>query len=290
MAQERYFEKFPVIEYAGNMAVDLTVRITLMDVVSQNPYIYYPYQLSDSERAEQFSYRYYDDSYKSWIIYLTNKIVDPYHEWYLSQEQFNEFITKKYNLPVETLIRKVKFYRTNWETNETISVSRFNSLPIDLKQYWIPNYGQNNIVISYNRNQKEITSTTNKLVTYNVSDNSFIKDEICKIVLIGGNAAKGQIAGIADGKVYVHHLSGSEDYISFDENSYIVGEESSLSASISGSQFITQNISDEASIYWSEVSYYDFENERNEYNKSIRVLQKNIAPLMANNLRDLLKV
>ena len=290
MAQERYFEKFPVIEYAGNMAVDLTVRTTLMDVVSQNPYIYYPYQLSDSERAEQFSYRYYDDSYKSWIIYLTNKIVDPYHEWYLSQEQFNEFITKKYNLPVETLIRKVKFYRTNWETNGTISVSRFNSLPIDLKQYWIPNYGQNNIVISYNRNQKEITSTTNKLVTYNVSDNSFIKDEICKIVLIGGNTAKGQIAGVADGKVYVHHLSGSEDYISFDGNSYIVGEESSLSASISGSQFITQNISDEASIYWSEVSYYDFENERNEYNKSIRVLQKNIAPLMANNLRDLLKV
>jgi hypothetical protein len=290
MAQERYFEKFPVIEYAGNMAVDLTVRTTLMDIVSQNPYIYYPYQLSDNERADQFSHRYYDDSYKSWMIYLTNKIVDPYHEWYLTQEQFNEFISKKYNLPVETLIRKVKYYRTNWENNETISLSRFDSLPIDLKQYWIPNYGQNNTVISYNRNQKEISSTTNKLVSYTVSDNSFIKDEICQIYLTSGKVAKGQVAGIATGKVYIQHLSGSDDYVTFDENSYIFGEQSSLTASVTDSQILAQNISDAAEIYWSEVTYYDYENEKNEYNKSIRVLQKNIAPMMANNLKDLLKV
>jgi hypothetical protein len=290
MAQERYFEKFPVIEYDGNMAVDLTVRTTLMDVVSHNPYIYYPYQLSDNERADQFSYRYYDDPYKSWIIYLTNKIVDPYHEWYLSQEQFNEFITKKYNLPVETLIRKVKYYRTNWENNVTISVSRYDSLPINLKKYWIPNYGQNNVVISYNRSQNEITSTTNKLVSYSVSSNSFKKDEICQIYLTSGKIGKGQIAGGSETTVYIHHLSNSDDYVTFDETSYIFGEESSSTAIITDARVITQNISDEEEIYWSAVTYFDYENEKNEFNKSIRVLQKNIAPMMANNLRDLLKV
>ena len=48
---DRYFDKFPVITYNDNKVVDITNRVALLDRVSRNPYIFYPYDLSDQERA-----------------------------------------------------------------------------------------------------------------------------------------------------------------------------------------------------------------------------------------------
>ena len=59
---ERYFEKFPVITYSNNQVVDITKRVTLLDRVSESPYVFYPYDISNAERADHFSHRYYEDS------------------------------------------------------------------------------------------------------------------------------------------------------------------------------------------------------------------------------------
>ena len=80
---DRYFDKFPLVYYSNNFVVDITRRVALLESVSTNPYAFYPYDIEDNERADQFCSRYYDDAYKSWVIYLGNKIADPYYEWYL---------------------------------------------------------------------------------------------------------------------------------------------------------------------------------------------------------------
>jgi hypothetical protein len=94
MAQ-RYFDKFPIITYSNTEVVDITRRVTMLDKTIQNPYVFYPYEIDSNERADQLSARYYEDQFKSWMIYLSNKIVDPYYEWYLSEDEFVNFIIKK---------------------------------------------------------------------------------------------------------------------------------------------------------------------------------------------------
>ena len=37
------------------------------------------------------------------------------------------------------------------------------------------------------------------------------------------------------------------------------------------------------------VSYYDYENENNEYNKTIRVMEKDLREVAVENLKDLMK-
>ena len=93
---ERYFQKFPVISYSNTQVVDITRKAVLLSKVSANPYVYYPYEIVEEERADQFSARYYEDSYQSWVLYITNNITDPYYEWYLSEQQLVELCDKKY--------------------------------------------------------------------------------------------------------------------------------------------------------------------------------------------------
>ena len=124
---ERYFSKFPKISYSNNYAVDITRRTVLSNKFSMSPYAFYPYDIVDEERADQFSGRYYKDQYQSWLIYITNEITDPYYGWYLTTSQFNELIEKKYG-SIETSQRKIKYYRNNWQNVENISVSEYNAL------------------------------------------------------------------------------------------------------------------------------------------------------------------
>jgi len=137
MMIERYFDKFPTISYTSNTAIDITKRTALLNKVSSNPLVFYPYELDVDERPEQLSNRYYQDPYQSWLIYLTNKIVDPYYEWYLQQNEFDEFIKQKYG-SIQTAIQKTKHYRHDWVDKSNISVSNYNSMPANIRKYWQP--------------------------------------------------------------------------------------------------------------------------------------------------------
>lgn len=42
------------------------------------------------------AYDYYGSIDYVWLIFYANNIIDPYTQWYKSQEQFHEYIIKKY--------------------------------------------------------------------------------------------------------------------------------------------------------------------------------------------------
>ena len=155
MAQ-RYFDKFPTITYSNNVVIDITKRVTLLEKVSTNPYVFYPYEITADERADQLSTRYYQDPYSSWLLYVTNKIVDPYYEWYLSQTEFEKFLINKYGSIVNAY-DKTAFYRNNWDQTENISISYFDALPPSLLKYWEPVYGNNDKILSFKRKEKNLT-------------------------------------------------------------------------------------------------------------------------------------
>lgn len=290
MSTDRYFEKFPLTTYSNNEVVDITKRVAILEKVSRNPYIFYPYDITDEERADQFSTRYYEDPYKSWILYLTNKIVDPYYEWYLSENELLGLIEKKYG-SIYNAQTKIKHYRNNWESQDDLSVSGYNALGPNMKKYWQPNYSVGSNILNYSRTEEDWISSTNKVISYTVANTSFIKDEIVNIYIDGNTFGKGQVAKTSNTDVFVQHVSGyyqESDTLTLTENAYIYGTESLVNTNITEATTIVENISDDEFSYWKACTYYDYEYESNEFNRSVRIIDKDYSETMVNNLTELL--
>jgi len=93
---KRYFEKFPIVNYDGINVRDITRRNTILKSVKDNPLAYLPYTVAEGERPEDIADFYYGDPQYVWLVYLANNIVDPYHQWPKSTENFNNYLIDKY--------------------------------------------------------------------------------------------------------------------------------------------------------------------------------------------------
>lgn len=288
---DRYFDKFPTIQYSNNNVVDITKRAAILEKVSVDPFAFYPYEITSNERADQLSTRYYEDPYKSWILYLGNKIVDPYYEWYMHTEEFEEYIVMKYG-SIQNATDKIKFYRNNWSNVQDISVSFWDALPKGMRNYWEPKFGVNNRIIGYKRKQVDWKAVTNKIVSYTVSKTNFITDEIVNIIFDENNIGQGQVVSTANNLVFVQHVSGTfftSDTVGITPTSYVYGTESSVNTIFTAVTSISNNIVEEELSYYTPVTYLEHENEKNEYNKSVRVIDSNLKQTMVNNLKDLMR-
>lgn len=331
---ERYFEKFANVTYSNTQVKDITQRVVISNNALTNTYAYYPYDLSHNERADQFAYRYYGDSYYSWLVYLSNGIVDPYYEWYMDQNEFRSYIEKKYG-SVELAQTKIKFYRSDWFDKDNITVSYYNSLPTNLLRYWEPQFNLNGSISGYTRKKEDIIVNTNSIRAYTVANTDFKKDEICTVYFSPDYIGQGQVLYVANNKLYLQHTSGvtlsnstvlisgaslttsgssKVDYGSVTEStnayfdygdilipptqvidlgativSYIYGHESGINTSFSSTISYANNFAIDEEVYYTPVTYYEYENERNEYYKTINVLDNVYAKSIAVNLKGLLK-
>lgn len=291
MAIDRYFTFFPITEYNSQKAVDITKKAVLKNNILKNPYLFYPYEISDNERADQFANRYYEDQYKAWIVYLSNNIIDPYYEWYLSQDEFLRFIAKKYG-SVNLAVAKIKHYINNWENTENISISRYNVLPPTLKKYWTADYQNSPNIMSYKRKQSLETLNTNSVRAYAVANNSFIKDEIVNVVFNNNNRGKGQVVSNINNVLYIQHTSGvtlANNSVPITSNSYVYGEESLINVAFTSSTNIVDNLLPEEVVYWTPVTYFEYESTKNEYNKTIKILDKAYSKTISLALEEKMK-
>lgn len=283
---EKYFQKFPRIRYSNSQVIDITKRVKLLDTVSNNPYVFYSYDIGDSERADSFSSRYYDDAYMSWLLYISNNITDPYYEWYLSPKELDDFVEKKYGSLSDAKL-KIKNYRNNWENQEEITVSGYNSLNEEQQTYWTPVY-KNGVLYSYSRKQEDWLASTNKIVSYAVSNTSFVEDELCDVVFSSGVTGRGQVVQSSNSNVYVKNVSGNfNDEVT--ANSYIYGRESTVNTAFTSVSVISQTISSNVESYYTPISYFDYEYEKNEFNRTIRVIDSEYKYLAVENLIDLME-
>lgn len=282
----KYFQTFPVINYSNNQVVDITRRVAVQEKILTNPYIYYPYEITDNERADQFSNSYYEDPYLSWLVYLSNKITDPYYEWYMQNNEFEEFLIKKYG-SIENSVNKIYYYINDWVSSEDISVSAFDALSGSQQNYWEPLYDVRGQISGYTRKKVDWKRNTNRIVSYQVSNTSFITNELCQVVF-GSNTAAGQVVAANNGTLFLQHVIGNYNgpYVG---GSYVYGLESGVNTSITATiNVVSTNIPTDEQIYWKEVSYFDYETERNEYFKSLTVIDKAYSDISYENLRTLM--
>lgn len=291
---ERYFEKFNRIYYANTLSLDLTERAVVLNSVKSNPYTFYQYDLNNGIRADQISDRYYEDQYMSWLLYMSNNVIDPYYDWYLSDEDFDNVLRKKYNCDIYLLQQKVKFYRNYWldPNNSLISAAEYDGFADRLKKYWDPIYNQYGDVYQYKRKKEDWIVNTNYIIRYSTTGTNFIDNEIVTINYDLENTGKGQVVSSNSTSIAIQHVFGtvlpSMD-VEITGTSYIYGTESSTNVVFTAATSIANNISLDEFVYWEPVYVYDYENELNSKNKSINILDNKFAMTAAKQLKKLLK-
>ncbi len=288
---EKYFEKFPIITYANTAVRNITQRAVVLNSIYNNPIFYYAYDIEQGERADNIADRYYKDEYMDWILRLTNKVVDPYYDWYLDQTTFNDFIAKKYGSYL-TAVSKIKYYRNNWYSYpDPISQSQYDSIDDTLKKFYEPVYSDvyvSTTPLGYKRKQIDWKITTNKIVRYNVVGANFITDEIVDVYFNSAKTGSGQVCGRSSTSLSIQHTSGTVTDSGAGTFS-VKGRESGANLVYTTATLVVDNIPSAELNYWDPVYLYDYENEINERNKSIQVLKSDYSGQIAKELKNLLR-
>jgi hypothetical protein len=95
MATE-YFNNFPSINYKNKQLKNILLRAAIRPSTIQNEFVYMPLTLQEGERPDVVANDLYNNSFYDWVIRLTNDQIDPYYDWYLTQEQFERYLISKY--------------------------------------------------------------------------------------------------------------------------------------------------------------------------------------------------
>ena len=100
-----YFEQFPTIPYdsQGNgkfkNVKNLLRRVGIRAKVKTNTMLYDTYDVKNGETPESIAHKLYGDTELHWVIMLINNITDRYHDWPMSEQQFNTYLNEKYSNP-----------------------------------------------------------------------------------------------------------------------------------------------------------------------------------------------
>jgi hypothetical protein len=271
----KYFSNIPLIDYNNNLARNILSRVK----ISNHPY-YYPYVLDEQRKIEHVAHDYYQDIDDVWILHHINNTIDPYFDYALSQTDFNKYIEKKYG-SVYKAQRDIIFYHNNYVGDDTsLDTVAFHALPTKLKKYWSPVLDVTGNPYEYTRVKDDIIISTNKIISMNIalSDTSlFLNGEK---VLQTGTGAYGFSTFCNSSVVILQHISGAFN------TSTLTGEDSEITATVTDVSTISQPISDVEAVYFSPVSFYEYEDNINEQKRSINILDKNYAESVSSQFRQ----
>lgn len=91
-----YFKNFPNVKHTNANIKNIMLRAKIQSAAAASPLVFLPYTVEEDMRAEDIAYHYYGDAELSWLVYWANNIIDPYNDWIISEENFNNAIHAKY--------------------------------------------------------------------------------------------------------------------------------------------------------------------------------------------------
>jgi hypothetical protein len=287
-----YFETFALQQYGEKKEVSrmLTTRANIAQSVLKQSSVFYPYTLQEGERPDTLSYLYYSKPELEWLLFFANDIVDPYYDWYLNGEQFNNYVASKYGSTVFAQTR-TRHYETIWIGDDTrISPSTYSILTanttVNLKKYWEPIIDEYDRAVSYGRKKLSLITTTNQVISLKITNTNgtFVEGEDIYQQDNGIITSSASLLTANSTYFTAQHVTGS-----FITTRSIQGADSTANTTLTNTPVvIKQNIPTEELIYWQPVSYYDYENQINESKKHIKLVGAEYAPMAENNLNELM--
>jgi hypothetical protein len=97
----QYFSILPKIiktDATGNsiLMTNLMARASVVPSLLNNPAVFYKYDIQEGDTPEIVAHKYYGDSYRFWIVLLSNQILDPQWQWPLNSNEFEDYLLAKY--------------------------------------------------------------------------------------------------------------------------------------------------------------------------------------------------
>jgi hypothetical protein len=278
-----YFNSFPAVQYNGTYATDLTLRAKFIEASRKINLTFYPYTIKEGERPDQIAYYYYDDPSFSWLVFLSNDIIDPYFEWPMSNDIFGKHIKSKYGSVYDSQQKIVK-YVTNWYNDDrVITASAYAILPKNIKKYWAPETSTN--AKTYVRKRTDLIAATNVIQTLEVLDTSIFTVGERITYASGSNvAASAEVVKASGTTLIIKHITGT---FSVNPSYHITtkaGEETTITTVIDTHYVIPTS----EMLYWSSISAYDEEEQLNESRKTIMLVDKGLKTQVARELNTLL--
>lgn len=279
-----FFNYFPALFYSNTAATNIIAKVRFEESVAKNLAVFYPYTIVEGERPDQIAQRYYDDPTYDWVIYLSNNITDPYHEWPMSQQILDEYIATKYG-SVANAQAQIAYYKVNYENDDSvISSAAYDALAASQKQYWAPIIGQlANNVLNYERKVLFDVVETNQIVSLTGSFGSFEENEMLK----QSSTVRGTVSFANSTNIVIKHVSGTW---TSGQPVYYGLSSAVANANITSVETIYQSISSEELSYWTPVYQYDVEYEKNEQNKHIKLLSNIYLDKIETDMKELLTV
>lgn len=261
----RYFTRFPLVDYNGVPAKNILARVDFTDQTKKDIYANFDYVLQEgTSRQDILSFNYYNSAQYDWLINLTNNVVDPYHDYYMSASDFKNYINGKYD-SISSARTKILFYRNDWAPDESlISETVYENLQPNIKKYWKPKLNNTNQIVGYERVKEDWTVSTNRIVqlTVNVDISEY---NIGDIIRQENTDAEGTLVtkDVDADVLIVQHISGAF----VEETTGIIGV-----------AILKENIPVTEESFWSAVDAYEYEEEQNELKRYISLIKAGYLP------------
>jgi hypothetical protein len=97
-----YFNNFPTFYYdiksqrKFELVVDILRRVRINTAAQESLSNYGEYIIKDHDRPDTIAHKLYGDSELHWVILLFNEIHNPYYEWPMNRQSFENYCAEKY--------------------------------------------------------------------------------------------------------------------------------------------------------------------------------------------------
>lgn len=278
-----YFSFFPSLLYSNTAVTNVIAKVKFIESVTKNFAVYYPYVIAEGERADQIASHYYEDERYDWVVYMSNDIVDPVHEWPKSQLDMDNMIRTKYG-SISNAQLQTAFYKVNYEIDDSvISTAAYDALSGEQKPYWSPILNENEVVLNYERKTLDFTSDTNMIISLSGTFANIEAGDVIK----QSASVKGTVSFANTSYIVLKHISGTWQAGS---TVYYAGNNAVTTATVTDVTTLHSPISTVVASYWMPVSYYDYEHEENEKKKHIRLIGADYINLIERDMKELLSV
>lgn len=258
----KYFKRFPLVNYDGAPAKNIMSRVDFTDKAKKDIYSNFDFVLTDdNRRPDVLSYNYYESPMYDWLLYMSNDVIDPYYDWHMDTQSFNQYIEKKYG-SASSARNTILFYRNDWSVDDSlIEGDVYDSLDASIKKYWTPKINANGYVQGYERVKEDWTVSTNMIAKLQMTDAVSVSAfNVGDVINQAITSSRGSIISIdsVNNTLTIQHVEGG-----FEPDSYI----ESITV-------LVQNIADAEAPFWSPVNAYEYEEEKNELKRYINLIKK----------------
>jgi len=267
----RYFSKFPKLLYTRDnkttLVTNLLARVNTIRGTIDNNSLFYEYDIQEGDTPEMIASKYYGDPELHWVVLLFNDRFDAFYDWSLTNRNFNIYINNKYNdyrYSVDTTLTGNLVFSNTSNTIVGTGTKFETELSEGSELFYIRNNNSN--VISFVSTVASINSDTELTLTGN-STYSVNTQTTNDIVMTGIH----HFEKVIETKDSYSNITTVKKYV-IDIDTYSSMQEEPLVQT----KTFTNGISVTSTTYRRIVSLYDYENEKNESMRKIKLIKKEL--------------